>query len=95
MLRQKVSLDQEARSHRKHLILERDMKPQSEIEKIATRRIAKAIIEQADLEGWRKLKDESEVAAKVSQAVARHSSQHGIHPLFIKSAIMRLQDGRI
>jgi len=71
------------------------MKPQSEMEKIATRRIAKAIIELAEIEGWRKLKDESEVAAKVSQAVARHSSQHGIHPLFIKSAMMRLQDGRI
>lgn len=71
------------------------MNHQTEMEKIATRRIAKAIIEQADLEGWRKLKDESEVAAKVSQAVARHSSQHGIHPLFIKSAMMRLQDGRI
>jgi len=72
-----------------------NMKPQTEMEKIAARRIAKSIIEQADLEGWRTLKDESEVAAKVSQAVARHSSQHGIHPLFIKSAMMRLQDGRI
>ena len=71
------------------------MKPQTEMERIATRRIAKSIIEQADLEGWRKLKDEPEVAAKVSQAVARHSSQHGIHPLFIKSAMLRLQDGRI
>ncbi len=77
------------------MILERDMKPQSEMEKTATRRIAKLIIEQADLEGWRKLKDEAQVAAKVSQAVARHSSQHGIHPLFIKSAMLRLQDGRI
>jgi len=67
------------------------MKPQSEMEKIATRRIAKAIIEQADIEGWRNLRDESEVAAKVSQAVARHSSQHGIHPLFIKRAMMRIQ----
>lgn len=71
------------------------MKQQTEMERIATRRIAKSIIEQADLEGWRKLKDETQVAAKVSQAVARHSSQHGIHPLFIKSAMMRLQDGRI
>ena len=67
------------------------MKPQTEMERIATRGIAKAIIEQADMEGWRKLKDESEIAAKVSQAVARHSSQHGIHPLFIKSAMMRIQ----
>ena len=67
------------------------MKAQSEMEKIATRRIAKAIIELAEIEGWRKLKDESEVAAKVSQAVARHSSQHGIHPLFIKCAMMRIQ----
>ena len=67
------------------------MKQQTEMEKTATRRIAKAIIEQADLEGWRKLKDESLVAAKVSQAVARHSSKHGIHPLFIKSAMMRIQ----
>jgi len=69
------------------------MKPQSEMEKIATRRIAKAIIAQADIEGWRNLRDESEVAAKVSQAVARHSSQHGIHPLLIKSSIMRIQRG--
>lgn len=67
------------------------MKEQTEMEKIATRRIAKAIIELAEIEGWRKLKDESEVSAKVSQAVARHSSQHGIHPLFIKSAMMRIQ----
>ncbi len=67
------------------------MKEQTEMEKIATRRIAKAIIELAEIEGWRKLKDESEVAARVSQAVARHSSQHGIHPLFIKSAMMRIQ----
>ena len=69
------------------------MKPQSEMEKIATRRIAKAIIAQADIEGWRNLRDESEVAAKVSQAVARHSSLHGIHPLFIKSSLMRIQRG--
>lgn len=69
------------------------MKAQTEIEKTATRRIAKLIIEQADMEGWRELKDESDVAAKVSQAVARHSSQHGIHPLFIKSAMMRIQRG--
>lgn len=69
------------------------MKPQSEIERIATRRIAKAIIEQADMEGWRKLKDESLVAARVSQAVARQSSLHGIHPLFIKSSLMRIQRG--
>lgn len=67
------------------------MKAQSEMEKIATRRIAKAIIELAEIEGWRNLRDESEVAARVSQAVARHSSQHGIHPLFIKSAMMRIQ----
>ena len=67
------------------------MKPQTEMERIATRRIAKSIIEQADLEGWRKLKDESEVAAKVSQAISRHSSKHGVNPIFIKSAIMRIQ----
>jgi len=69
------------------------MKHQSEMEKIATRRIAKAIIEQADMEGWRKLKDESEIAAKVSQAVAQKSMQHGIDSLYIKSAIMRMQRG--
>lgn len=69
------------------------MKEQTEMEKTATRRIAKAIIAQADIEGWRNLRDEYEVAAKVSEAVARHSSQHGIHPLFIKSSIMRIQRG--
>lgn len=71
------------------------MKQQTEMEKIATRRIAKAIIELAELEGWRNLNSESEVAAKVAQAVARHASQHGINPLFIKSSLMRLQDGRL
>ena len=67
------------------------MKPQSEMEKIATRRIAKAIIAQADMEGWRHIKDEIEASAKISHAIARHSSLHGINALFIKSAIMRIQ----
>lgn len=67
------------------------MKPQSEMEKIATRRIAKAIIEQADMEGWRHIKDEVEASAKISHAIARQSSLHGISALFIKSAIMRIQ----
>lgn len=69
------------------------MKVQSEMERIATRRIAKAIIEQAAAEEWRKLKDESQVAAKVGQAVAQKSMQHGIDSLYIKSAIMRMQRG--
>lgn len=69
------------------------MKAQTEMEKVATRRIAKAIIELAELEGWRKLKDESQVAAKVGQAVAQKSMQHGIDSLYIKSAIMRMQRG--
>lgn len=67
------------------------MKAQSEMEKIATRRIAKAIIEQASLEGWIKIKDESEIASRITQAIARHSSYHGINPIFIKSAMMRIQ----
>ena len=67
------------------------MKAQTEMEKIATRRIAKAIIEQADLEGWRHIKDDVEASAKISHAIARQSSLHGINALFIKSAIMRIQ----
>ena len=67
------------------------MKQQTEMEKIATRRIAKAIIEQASLEGWIKIKDESEIASRITQAIARHSSSHGINPIFIKSAMMRIQ----
>ena len=67
------------------------MKAQSEMEKIATRRIAKAIIEQASLEGWIKIKDESEIASRITQAIARHSSSNGINPIFIKSAMMRIQ----
>lgn len=69
------------------------MKVQSEMERIATRRIAKAIIELAELDEWRKLDSESEVAAKVGQAVAQKSMQHGIDSLYIKSAIMRMQRG--
>ena len=67
------------------------MKAQTEMEKIATRRIAKAIIEQAEADGWRHIKDEVEASAKISHAIARQSSLHGINALFIKSAIMRIQ----
>ena len=53
------------------------MKAQTEIEKTATRRIAKAIIELSELEEWRKIESESEVAVKVGQAVAQKSMQIG------------------
>lgn len=69
------------------------MKPQSEMEKIATRRIAKSVLEQANQEGWIKINDDIELSKKISDAVLHQSQTYGIHPLYIKSAMMRINRG--
>lgn len=47
------------------------MRAQTENERIATRRIAKAIIEQGSQEAWSKLTEDM-AAGKIAMAVARH-----------------------
>jgi hypothetical protein len=69
------------------------MKPQTEMEKIAARRIARGILEQAERESWIKINDDIELSKKISDAVLAQSQTHGIHPLQIKSAMMRINRG--
>jgi hypothetical protein len=69
------------------------MRAQTENERIATRRIAKAIIEQGGQEAWSKLTEDM-VAGRIAMAVARHSAMHGIDPLYIKSSIYRITHNR-
>ena len=74
---------------------EMSMKAQTEMEKIATRRIAKDIIETAKNENWKSISDESHLADMIGRAVRAQSERNGIPAIFIKSAIMRIQDGRL
>ena len=70
------------------------MKPQTESELIATRAVAKRILEKAKTEGWRKLSSDA-VSELVAKEVNLQAMLTGIDSLWIKSTMMRIQDGRM
>ena len=70
------------------------MKPQTETELSACRAIAKAIIKKSDDNGWRKL-SRNEVSELVAKEVNLQAMLTGIDSLWIKSTMMRIQDGRM
>ena len=70
------------------------MKPQTETELSACRAIAKAIIKKSDDNGWCKL-SRNEVSELVAKEVNLQSMLTGIDSLWIKSVMMRIQDGRM
>jgi len=70
------------------------MKPQTETEISACRAIAKAIIKKSDDNGWRKL-SRDKVSELVAKEVNLHAMLTGIDSLWIKSTMMRIQDGRM
>ena len=70
------------------------MKPQTETELSACRAIAKAIIKKSDDNGWRKL-SRNEVSELVAKEVNLQAMLTGIYSLWIKSTMMRIQDGRM
>ena len=68
------------------------MKPQIEPELAACRAIAKAIIKKSDDNGWRKL-SRDKVSELVANEVNLQATLTGIDSLWIKSTMMRIQDG--
>ena len=70
------------------------MKPQTETELSVCRAIAKAIIKKSDDNGWRKL-SRNEVSELVAKEVNLQAMLTGIDGLWIKSTMMRIQDGRM
>ena len=70
------------------------MKPQTEPELAACRAIAKAIIKKSDDNGWRKL-SRDKVSELVGKEVNLQAMLTGIDSLWIKSTMMRIQDGRM
>ena len=71
-----------------------DMRPQTESELSACRAIAKAIIKKSDDNGWRKL-SRDKVSELVANEVNLQAMLTGIDSLWIKSTMMRIQDGRM
>ena len=70
------------------------MKPQTETELSACRAVAKAIIKKSDDNGWRKL-SRDKVSELVEKEVNLQAMLTGIDSLWIKSTMMRIQDGRM
>ena len=70
------------------------MRPETELEFAATRAIAKAIIKKSDDNGWRKL-SRDKVSELVANEVNLQAMLTGIDSLWIKSTMMRIQDGRM
>ena len=70
------------------------MKPQTETELSACRSVAKAIIKKSDDNGWRKL-SRDKVSDLVAKEVNLQAMLTGIDSLWIKSTMMRIQDGRM
>ena len=70
------------------------MKPQTESELSACRAIAKSIIKKSDDNGWRKL-SRDKVSELVAKEVNLQAMLTGIDSLWIKSTMMRIQDGRM
>ena len=71
------------------------MKSPTEMERIAARRIAKALVEElkATMSGGG-LKQE-ECSRRISEAIQRESRKTGISELVLKSTMMRIQDNRL
>ena len=70
------------------------MKPQTETELSACRAIAKAIIKKSEAEKWKRLGSEK-VSELVGKEVNLQATLTGIDSLWIKSTMMRIQDGRM
>lgn len=71
------------------------MKPATEQDRIAARRIAKRLVAELGKMEWHRRGNEAECARRVSEAVNREARNNGLSPLLIKSFMLRLQDGRV
>lgn len=71
------------------------MKSPTEMERIAARRIAKALVEELKAMPWHRSGNAEECSQRVAEAVKRESRKTGISELVLKSTMMRIQDNRI
>lgn len=70
------------------------MKPLSERELVATRAIAKQILKKAKTEKWSKLSPDA-VSELATREIDQKATETGIDRQWIKSTMMRIQDGRM
>lgn len=71
------------------------MKSPTEMERIAARRIAKALVDELKAMPWHRSGNTEECSQRVAEAVKRESRKTGISELILKSTMMRIQDNRI
>lgn len=71
------------------------MKSPTEKERIAARRIAKALVEELRPVIGAHMGPYEELSRIISEAIQRESRKTGISELFIKSNMLRIQDGRL
>lgn len=71
------------------------MKASTEMERIAARAVAKALVEELKAMPWHRSGNAEECSQRVAEAVKRESRKTGISELILKSTMMRIQDNRI
>lgn len=71
------------------------MKSPTEMERIAARRIAKALVEELKAMPWHRSGNAEECSQRVAEAVKRESRKTGISEMLLKSNMLRIQDGRL
>jgi hypothetical protein len=71
------------------------MKSPTEMERIAARCIAKALVEELKAMPWHRSGNAEECSQRVAEAVKRESRKTGISELLLKSNMLRIQDGRL
>lgn len=71
------------------------MKSPTEMERIAARAIAKALVKELKAMPWHRSGNAEECSQRTAEAIKRESSKTGISELFIKSNMLRIQDGRL
>lgn len=71
------------------------MKSPTEMERIAARRVAKALVEELKAMPWHRSGNAEECSQRVAEAVKRESRKTGISEMLLKSNMLRIQDGRL
>lgn len=71
------------------------MRALSETELVAARALAKRLLQELEVELGNHKGNYEECAKIVAKRVQQESRKHGIPALWLKSSIMRIQDGRM
>lgn len=71
------------------------MKQITEMDRIAARALAKALVAELGGMEWHRRGNEKECSQRVAEAVSREARNNGLNPLLLKSFMMRLQRGDV